>query len=72
MLGLPTPHPPACPKPGEGITQARGPVLPPVTHPLRVRVPDGLGSPSVSLLVASESLPPSSRSLGTDKSRASL
>ena len=30
----PTPHPPPRPKPGEGLTQARGPVLPPVTHPL--------------------------------------
>ena len=28
VLGPPTLHPPACPKPGEGITQARGPVLP--------------------------------------------
>ena len=27
VLGPPTPHPPACPKPGEGITQARGPAL---------------------------------------------
>lgn len=39
--------------------------------PLQVRVPDGLGSPSVSLLVASESLPPSSRSQVTKKFRAS-
>lgn len=33
VRGLPTFHPPPCPKPGKRITQARGPVLPPVTHP---------------------------------------
>ena len=53
----------------ERITQARGPVLPPIIHPPADEVPDGLGSPSVSLLVASESLAPSSRSLGTEKSK---
>lgn len=55
-----------------GSPRPEGQSYPPSHIPLQVRVPNGLGSPSVSLLVASESLPPSSRSLGTEKSRTSL
>ena len=44
----------------------------PVTRPPAGEGARWWGSPSVSLLVASESLPPSSRSLGTKKSKALL
>lgn len=61
-LGHPNPSPSSHPKPGEGDTQARGPVLPCVTLVPVVRVPDRLGLSS-RLSKASKSLSPSSRQL---------
>ena len=70
--GSPNPSPSCLPQAWRGDHAGQRASPTPSHVPLQVRVPDGLGSPSVSLLVASESLPPSSRSLGTKKSKALL
>ena len=68
---VPNPSPSCLPQAWRGDHTGQRASPTPSHVPLQVRVPSGLGSPSVSLLVASESLPPSSRSLGTKKFRAS-
>ena len=70
--GSPNPSPSCLPQAWRGDHAGQRASPTPSHVPLQVRVPDGLGSPSVSLLVASESLPPTSRSQDTKKFTASL